>query len=174
MSIYNNCVEQGVYSVNECDSKEGSRVRGIIYLKKTATIVDPSDASEWEALIASDDAILIPRVRGTYDGGTDSEGSGFGDEATEFTGRIHTINYFDPNLNKNNSDWYNTFRKNAKNYRMFYKTESLIWEVKAPVSVSAKVPKTENTQDQVTYEVMVKWSYEDMPVQYDAPVDLFV
>lgn len=170
MSIYANCVEQGVYTVNQCDVKEGARVRTIRLLDKTESISDPSDSAEWDSLVTAGKAIVIPRVRGNYDGGAVSESAGFGDEATEFTGRIHTLTYFDPNLSKDNTDYYNKLTKNSKNYKLFYETESLIWETASTPAISAKSAVSENTTDQVTYEVMVKWSNENMPVQYDRPV----
>jgi hypothetical protein len=173
MSVYDNCVEQGVYEVLACLPKELGRVRSVAFVNKNSVILDPTDASEWNALIASGDAIIIPQVRGNYDGGAVSESAGFGDEATEFTGRIHTLNYFDPNLKQNNVDYYNKFTKNAKNYILWYRTETQIWNTNAPLALSAKVAVTENTTDVVTFEVMTKWTNEDIPVPYEAPVGIF-
>jgi hypothetical protein len=173
MSVYDNCVEQGVYEVLACLPKELGRVRSVAFVNKNSTILDPTDASEWNALIASGDAIIIPQVRGNYDGGAVSEGAGFGDEATEFTGRIHTLNYFDPNTTQNNEVWYNNFTKNAKNYVLWYRTETKIYNTDAPLSLSAKEAITENTTDVVTYEVMCKWTNENMAISYPAPAGIF-
>lgn len=174
MSIYvNSCIALNDYSTNPCGTKEMGRVRAVAFVKKTSTIADPTSDSEWNALVTAGNAILIPRVRGTYDGGVDVESAGFADESTEFTGKNHQIQYFDPNFNKNNRDFYNELRKASKDFKIWFVSESFLYEVKTTPMISAKYPMTENVTDQITFDVMVKWSDENLPVIYTKPTTFF-
>ena len=62
MSIYTDCQAIPDYVADDCGNIENGRVRHLILKKKTATITDPSSASEWNALIASGDALVIKNV----------------------------------------------------------------------------------------------------------------
>lgn len=170
MSIYvNSCITLGNYNLNPCGDKELGRIRSIALVKKTSTIADPTDNAEWVALQTAGNCILIPRVRGTYDGGVDTESTGFGEDATEYTGRNHQVQYFDPNLSQNNKSFYEVLRKASKDFRLWYATESKIWEVQVPIQLSAKSPITENLTDQIVWDVMIKWADENLPNIYDKP-----
>jgi hypothetical protein len=174
MSIYvNSCIALNDYSNNPCGTKEMGRVRALAFVKKTSTIADPTDDADWNALVTSGACILVPRVRGTYDGGVDVESAGFSDEATEFTGKNHQIQFFDPNFNANNRDFYNELRKASKDFKVWFVTETKLWEVETTPMISAKIPVTENVTDQVTFDVMIKWADDNLPLIYTKPASFF-
>ena len=62
MSIYTDCQAIPDYINDDCGDIENGRVRHLILKKKTATITDPSNASQWSALIASGDALKVSKV----------------------------------------------------------------------------------------------------------------
>lgn len=172
MSIYTDCQAIPDYINDDCGDIENGRVRHLILKKKTATITDPSNASQWQALIDSGDALVIKNIKGAYDGGVIVENDGFGDASSQFTGRNHTLTYMDYTV-KSNVSFYNEFAKASNNYNVYFATESLIWGQTKGIQIYSTLPITNNLQEGINFNVTVKWAEIDMPTPYTIPAGIF-
>ena len=121
-----------------CEGVEGGGIRSMALIKKTYAIPDPTDPTAWEAGVASGDIILIPLTRGSYDGGQETEGPGYGDSATRVTGMQHQLEFRDPNY-ANNAPFYNAV-KTSKLWKAAYRTATKIHMIESTVSIISKNP----------------------------------
>ena len=156
---------------SECDDPEGGRVRSIAYVKKSRIFADLSNPVEWQNAIAAKDVIIIPEVNGTFDGGAEQTGDGYGDQQTKLLGYNFTLNYKDPNY-KQNARFYNELLK-SRNYYIVYRTETQVHSSDVTVQVIPKNPVTANTTDEVTWDVTVQWSSGSLPEPQDEPGGIF-
>lgn len=156
---------------SNCPDIEHGRIRSAGYIKKSFEFADPSNPNEWRTGILNKDIIIIPAVNGTFDGGSEQEGDGYGDQQTKLLGYNFTSTYKDPNY-KQNAQFYNEIKK-SQNYRYFYRTETQVHITEEAVQAIPKNPVTANTTDEVTWEVTVKWSSGDLPIPYDMPDGTF-
>ena len=156
---------------SNCDDIEHGRVRSIAYIKTSFSFTDPSNPTEWRTGILNKSIIIIPDVNGTFDGGAETEGDGYGDQQTKLLGYNFTLQYKDPNY-KANALFYNEIKK-SRNYYVAYRTETQIHFSDVTVQVIPKNPVTAATTDEVVYDVTVKWSNGDIPTPYDAPAGTF-
>jgi hypothetical protein len=156
---------------SNCDDIEHGRVRSIAFIKKSFSFTDPTNPAEWRNGITNKDIIIIPDVNGTFDGGSEQEADGYGDQQTKIVGYNFVLNYKDPSY-KGNADFYNGIKKSL-NYEVAYRTETQVHFSGATVEVVPKNPVTANTTDEVTWDVTVKWSAGDSPKPYDAPLGTF-
>lgn len=163
--------EVGEYFCSDCPTLEGGRVRGIAYIKNSFVFTDPTDPTEWQTGIQNKDIIIIPSVRGNFDGGSEVEGAGYGDQQTNLLGYNFVLNYFDPNY-KENATFYNALKR-SRNYYMAYRTETQVHFTDRTVSVVPKNPVAEDTTSVVEWNVAVKWANEDLPTPYDTPEGIF-
>lgn len=156
---------------SNCDDIEHGRVRSIAYIKRSFTFTDPSNPNEWRAGILSKDIIVIPDVNGTFDGGAETTGDGYGDQQEKLLGYNFTLQYKDPNY-KQNAQFYNELKK-SRNFYVAYRTETQVHFSDVAVQVIPKNPVTAATTDEVVWDVTVKWANGDVPTPYDAPAGTF-
>lgn len=159
------------HQCSNCDDTEHGRIRSVAFIKKSFQFLDPTNPVEWHTGIANKDIIIIPDVNGTFDGGSETEGDGYGDQQTKLLGYNFTATYKDPSY-KLNAKFYNEIKR-SRNYYFGYRTETQIHLVLPVVQAIPKNPVTANTTDEVTWEVTVKWADEDLPIPYDAPANTF-
>ena len=177
MSVYypaSNCGGTGsipTYSCNPCPEYEYSRIRSVAFVKNTWSFTDPSDSTEWDAALTAGAAIVIWATSGSYDGSTIDELVGFGDAETQNGGATHVLTYKDPN-STTNCDFYNAI-KQSSDYTVWFRTSSKIWGAGAPVTITPKLPVSDNLKDVLTYEVTVKWQNASLPCPYDTPDGIF-
>ena len=171
MSIYTDCQAIPDYVSDDCGTIENGRVRHVILKKKTATITDPSSASEWQGLIDSGDATVVKNVRGSY-ADTLVESTGFGDSDSQVTGRTHVLTYMDRTV-KDNLAFYNDFVNASNNYNVYMATESLIWGQTKGIQLASTLPISDNLQEGINFNVTVKWAEMDMVTPYTSPSTLF-
>lgn len=156
---------------NPCDEIEHGRVRSVAFIKSDFEFTDPTNPTEWTAGIASKDIIIIPEVNGSFDGGSEVEAPGYGDQQTKLVGYNFQLTYNDPNY-KNNADFYNALKR-SRNYKLAYRTETQTHITDNNVSVIPKNPVAEDLTSEVVWNVIVKWSQGDLPVPYDTPTGIF-
>lgn len=156
---------------NPCPTPEHGRIRSVAFIAKDFAFTDPSDPNEWTTGITNKDIIVIPQVNGTFDGGSEVEVPGYGDQQTKLTGFNYQLTYNDPDY-KHNCDFYNAI-KWSRNYKMAYRTETQVHLVDVGVQVIPKNPVTEETTSEVVWNVLVKWSSGETPCPYDAPPAIF-
>lgn len=156
---------------SNCDDIEHGRVRSVAFIKSNFHFNDPTSPAEWSAGITSKNIIIIPQVNGTFDGGAEQEGDGYGDQQTKLNGFIYTLNFKDPNY-KENGDFYDAI-KNSRNYTIAWRSETQVHFSGTTVSLIPKNPITAGTTDEVTWDVTAKWSSGNIPKPYDAPLGTF-
>ena len=156
---------------NPCDALEHGRVRSVAFIDSAFDFVDPSDPTEWQAGIAAKSIIVIPATNGSFDGGSEVETPGYGDQQTKLTGYSFVLTYNDPNY-KLNADFYNLLKR-SRNYKIAFRTETLTHLSVNTVTVIPKNPVAEDLTSEVVWNVAVKWSEGDLPVPYDTPAGIF-
>lgn len=154
-----------------CEVIEQGRVRSVAFIKNTVAFIDPSNPTEWQNYFKQGLIHIIPATKGTFDGGAEVETPGYGDQVTRLTGYNFTLTYQDPNFKKN-CNFYNII-KNSRQYTVAFRTSTQILMVNATVQIIPKVPITDDVNSEVVWEVVVKWSDNDVPCPYDAPPTIF-
>lgn len=166
------CTEEiGDHYCSNCPELEGARVRAVALIKKGFEFLDPSDPTEWQTGVANKDIIIISGVNGSFDGGSEVEVPGYGDQATFLAGYNFVLTYNDPNY-KNNADFYNAIKRSSE-YKFAYKTETQIHIVEKAVSLVPKNPVGEDITGFVVWNVLVKWADKDLPIPYNSPEGVF-
>lgn len=154
-----------------CEAREKGRIGDVAFIKDTFVFTDETNPTEWQTGINSRDIIIIPGVLGSYDGGSEVLGAGYGRQSESFIGYNFTSNFKDPNY-KSNCLFYNLL-KDSKNYRYAFKTETQLHITNNPVVVIPKNPVTEDLNSDVVWDVLVKWADRDVPCPIDEPVGIF-
>lgn len=167
-----NCDDVITHYCDECDDPELGRIRGIAFIKKDFAFTDPTSYTQWFNGIAAGDIIIVPFTRGSFDGGTPKEGPGYGDQATKYFGTDYQLTYFDPNY-ATNRDFYNSI-KLYQNYKIAYKTETLVHITDKVCQVLPKAPVADDITSEVVWEVLVKWSSQNEPDSHTCPDGIFV
>lgn len=163
--------EELVHFCDECEDPELARVRAIAFIKQSYVFTNPALASEWITGIESGDIIIIPATRGSFDGGTPKLVTGYGDVAEKYASSDYSLTYFDPNY-KTNRDFYNALKRSV-NYKVAYKTETLVHMTDKVASIAPKAPVVDDVTGYVEWEVNVKWSSKNEPTAHIAPVGIF-
>jgi hypothetical protein len=168
-----NCDEVDLaHQCDDCEDPELGRVRGIAFIKSDFAFSNPASYTEWFNGIAAGDIIIVPFTRGSFDGGTPKEGTGYGDQATKYIGTDYSLTYFDPNYAVNR-DFYNNIKR-FQNYKVAYKTETKVHITDKVCQVLPKAPVQDDITSEVVWEVMVKWSSQNEPTPYTAPDNIFI
>lgn len=154
-----------------CEVIEHGRVRSVAFISKDFEFTDPANPNEWTTGVGNKDIIIIPDVRGSYDGGSEVEGPGYGDQETKLIGYNFQLTFNDPNY-KNNRDFYNVLKR-SRSFRLAFRTETLTHITANAVSVIPKDPVSEELTSEVVWNVLVKWSEGDTPDVFDTPEGVF-
>lgn len=151
-----------VHFCNPCNSKEGGRVRGMLYIKtsydltqlKAALKAGTGAASVFEAAIEAGNIHIIPETTGTYNGGEPEYGAGYGDESQRLISRNHELSVTDPSY-EGNSEFYTEIEKDQ--WIPAWKGENLLHFGTKPASVVATDPIEEGLETDVTWKATVNW-----------------
>lgn len=154
-----------VHTCDPCNSVERGRVRSL-------ALVDPAgettmedllkvDLSGWTDAIDKGDLILLPRVIGSFDGGTAVEGDGYGDETSRLIGYNYALDAKDPSYAGNIDFWQ---AAEHKTWKLIYRTETLIHFVDAAVKVQATAPVEEGIDTDVVWNLHLTWASDVKPV----------
>lgn len=161
----------GNHYCNPCDVPENGRVRSAAFISNDFAFLDPTSPVEWNAGILAKKIIIIPETNGSFDGGSEVEGTGYGDQKSKLTGYDFQLTYSDPNY-RLNADFYNAIKR-SRNWKFAYRTSSQVHMVEVPVTIIPKNPVTENLTDEVVWHVLVKWSDDDLPIPFNTPAGIF-
>lgn len=161
----------GDHYCNPCDALEHGRVRSVAFIASDFAFTDPTSPTEWRNGILAKKIIVISDVNGTFDGGSEVEAPGYGDQATKLTGYNFQAVYNDPNY-RLNADFYNAIKRSS-NWKFAYRTEGLVHLSDTNVSVIPKNPVTDDLASEVVWNVTVKWSDGDLPIPYAVPTGIF-
>lgn len=156
----------GTHFCDPCPEQEGARVSSVI-VSDDFDMTDPEELAEYQAAIQAGTMRLIPDVRGSFDGGTPEYGKGYGRVSEVYKRSKFKLTFFDPNL-KQNWSFYDGLKR-ARDKRIYFVTETLIWIATVPASWFAKPVITEETTDIIDWQVDVTWDAGSCPRPYDLP-----
>lgn len=159
------------YTANCCPTKEGARVRHVWFESNTLVWVARTSQAEWETNVAAGDVIIIPNVRGEFDGGTATFSEGFGDVAEEFESLTGVVKFTDPNYLANVAN-YNALLK-SKNYRFGFCTETKGFYTDVSASYYPKMPVVSDIKQSVYGDIEVKFVQSDLLVPFTYPQGIF-
>jgi len=155
-----------------CDQPENGRIGAVAYTLKGAPLPDPSSVQDWVNLICNNLAIVIPSVRGTYDGGSPIEQVGYGRQTNFRAGANHEVQYMHP-WQCENVAFYNSFMRLSRDYEFWFVTESKLHKGGDNLYVNAQMPITEDVSSVVEFNVTVRWSKYELPRCYEPPALIF-
>lgn len=179
MSIYypsSDCSAGAVpdYTCNPCPTYEYGRIRSIALIKSSyldTLLADPTNTTLWTTGVDNGSVVIIYKTQGTYDGGSTTELTGFGDAATFNGNTTHTLTYKDPNYS-DNCDFYNAI-KDSQEYTIAYRTSSKVHFSDAPVTLTPKNPVQDDINAVQVWEVQAKWTNPSAPCPYNYPSAVF-
>jgi hypothetical protein len=158
---------------DQCATPENGRVRGVAFIRYYFEFIDPTDRNEWLAGMASGDIVMIPVVRGTYDGGSAVTADGFGYKTKEIIGINNKLTFSDP-VYQINRDFYNQLLQFSGEWKIAFVTGSQVHLVDVPVTVTPTNPITEELTSAVVWVVDVEWGDIVLPRIYDKPEEIFI
>lgn len=160
------------HECSDCEDVEGAGIRGIAFIKEDYTIANPLLAADWVTGIESGDIIIIPKTRGSFDGGAPQTGPGFGNQKVRYKTTDYSLTYFDPGYTGNRA-FYNAIKR-QQNYKVAYLTETIVHLTDKVCQVLPKAPVVDDISGEVVWEVMVQWTSKNEPTHYVVPAGVFV
>lgn len=164
-------VEIPEHVCDPCEAFEKGKIRAVAFIKKTFEFTDPTNPTEWQTGLNNHDIIIIPAVIGTFDGGTEVLGPGYGDQSESLLGYDFVATVRDPNYVSNCLFW--NLIKNSRLYKFFYKTGTQGHISENPATIIPKNPVTEDINSIVEWNATIKWKGSDAPCPFDAPAGIF-
>lgn len=177
MPLYYDCAEDELpeYQCDTCGGREKGRVRssGVINKAYLPTLLaNPSSTLLWTTGIDSGDIVIFSEVIGSLDVPDPIVGPGYGDNVEEVLGTDFTLNIRDPNY-ITNCTFFNTLKRQRNKWHALYRTSSQTHISDKTVTINTKAPITENLEDNVEWQVSMKWRSLDNPCPFDTPEDVF-
>ncbi len=172
MSIYYpGCAETIVPPIcSDCPEKELAGIRSLFFQKKSYSFTDITDPAEWATAICNEDVIVFPYTRGSLEI-AEQLSAGFGDTLEDLDSYEFTLNVFEPNFADNCGFW-NTI-KNSKKYKVGYRTETKVYVSDNTALIVPKAPIAEDLKAKVIWNIMIKFTQENIPCPVDMPVGVF-
>ena len=169
--VYKKCVADGEvpeYMCDPCVIGEHGRVRGVAFIHKslldaledtssTPAIKNVESKEWWETQILAGLIKIIPKTRGTYDGGTPNMITGFGDRNELRSSKTHSLVFNDPNHTDNDA-FYQSIEDSAEDYLIAWRTETELRVATDTLSnVDAKDPVEEDLNSIVVWQATCTW-----------------
>lgn len=159
------------HQCDPCAPLEAARVRSIGILADDWVFNDPTDPAEWQAGINAGKIIIIPQTSGSFDGGTAKTITGFGDIPEQNLTYTFKVSYRDPNYAKNTA-FYDSL-KFSRNFRVAYRTDTLIHIADKPAVFTPKAAVDDDLQGIVVWAVDVSWISKFLPQPVAIPAGIF-
>lgn len=162
--IIKTCLPDGAipeYICSLCYDVEDGGLRGAAYihksLKPVITQTNVESREWWENNISSGLILIIPKTRGTFDGGAKQTVTGFGDEKELVTKKIFTAVVNDRNY-KGNVDFYEMLENNFSNYLFCFRTGSILYIASNAITgIEVKNNVEEDTASMVLWQATITW-----------------
>jgi hypothetical protein len=155
------------YFCDACPDVELGRISAVAFVRKGVPVSDPTDNAVWNNLRCNGYAVIIPQVRGTYNGGAQQEGPGYGRVPTRRQSTNHEVKYFHA-YGCENIDFYNQLMY-SNDYVLWYTNGNKLWTSTEAVNINPMAPITDSVADSIEFDVTVTWSYKFLPYCFDAP-----
>ena len=158
------------YSCNPCPTTEKGRISTAFFIKPDYIFTDPTDPTEWLQAQQDGNVIIIPNVRGKYDGGASKKGEGYGREVERLMNYTFKAEFKDLNLLPN-AAFYDTIDK-ATDWKFAFLTETILWMVDYPVTIETKDEVTEDAESDIFWLSAVSWQGKNKPRKFTAPAGI--
>lgn len=157
---------------NPCTIVEHGRVSGVAFVQRGAPLPNPSSVQDWVNLVCNNLAIVIPAVRGTYDGGQPTDTTGYGRLPTFRAGANHEVQYSHL-WSCENVDFYNTLMRLGTDYTFWFATGSKIHKGGRGVYINVSTPVSDDVAGAMEFNVTVRWSDYNLPLCWNLPGQIF-
>jgi hypothetical protein len=160
---------------NACTDPEQGGVRGVAYIEKS--YVDAARTADglidklnvemlawWNTGVLSGKIIIVPRTRGTFDGGSPVTGAGYGDIAEITTGKNFTLVANDPD-HKENEEFYSALANAPGAYHVAWRTNTELRISDKPVNIDPVDNTEEDISSQVFWAATATWQQSRKTVQ---------
>ena len=158
---------------NPCSKNERGGVRSIGFIEASLIeftndgLIDKSLVEElpfWEGGVEAGNIHIIPKTRGTFDGGSAVTSAGFGDVKEIVTGKEFTLVFNDPD-HRENEAFYSAIANAPGTYHVAWRTDSELRISEAAVSIDPVDNTEEDVDSSVVWTCTVKWSQKRKTVQ---------
>jgi hypothetical protein len=124
---------------------------------------DIDNINVWNAGITSGEIIVLPEIQGEYDGGAPQMGQGYGDVEERLNSYLFTAQIKDPQY-VNNRGFYNSIKR-SRRFHFAFASETVIKLTQVPCTIVPTNPIANDLKAEVTWDVQVKWTNEDFPIE---------
>jgi hypothetical protein len=171
MSYYpSSCDSFIAHDPDPCEEREFGRIRSAGFIR-TDYSFDSTSPAAWLTGITNGQIIVIPETNGEAGKGSPVIGPKYGPYAGAVLGYEFTATYEDPNYNSNCA-FYNQLVGNL-NYTFFYRTSSQVYLTAAPATIIPNRVVKNSLDDEVTWEVEVRWISKAFPCGAAIPDGVF-
>lgn len=161
---------QANHQCSDCPPKELGDIRSYFFVKSSFTFVDITDTAEWTQGLIDRDIYIVTFSRGTLEFAENLQ-PGFGDSVEELDGYDITATVNDPNYAAN-CNFYNDIKR-SKEWKFGYRTETKVHLSDVIATIIPKAPIAEGKNTSVIWEVIAKWTQENVPCPFDIPPGVF-
>ncbi len=142
----------------DCAPEEGARVRHLALVETSEMPTNPLAITS-DLLLTQETAgtaLIYRKISGTYDGGAEKTGPGYGSQQERVVGKSHTLDLTVPQLLGNEAH-AESLEKRAALYTPIWWTEGRMWvgPAGAQPRISVKNAITESTSDQVAPKMSI-------------------
>jgi hypothetical protein len=161
-----------------CTNPEKGGVRGVAYIRKeyleaardsTTGLIKKATVETlawWNTGVLNGNIIIVPKTRGTFDGGSPQTGSGYGDVSETTTGMTFTLVANDPD-HKDNEAFYAALSKAPGAFHVAWRTDTELRISDAPVNVVVGDSTEEDISSQVVWAATSTWTQTS---RYTVPI----
>ena len=158
---------------NPCIEPEQGGVRGAAYILAAYVPFTPAGLidrtlvetlSWWQTGIENGSIHVIPKTRGTFDGGSPVSGAGYGDLAEITTGKTFTLTVNDPD-HRENEEFYAALANAPGAYHAAWRTGTELRISEKAVNVDPVDNTEEDVNSQVVWTANVTWNQKRKTVQ---------
>ena len=156
---------------DDCPDGVEARVYALACVDDDVEFTDPLDVAEWQGYIESGDIVIIPNIRGEFDGGAPEYGDGFGKVIEVLKRYRFKLTYEEESL-VSNWNFYNSIKKSRRR-RCWPVFGGYVWMTDKPAKWAPKIPVSQNPLDNVYWNVEVEWTGSDIPEPVVEPEGIF-
>lgn len=156
---------------DNCPDGVEARVYALACVDDALEFADPTDTAEWNTHIQSGQIIIIPDIRGEFDGGAPEYGDGFG-KILEKLKRYRFKLTYEEEILVSNWAFYNSLKK-SRTRRCWPVFGGYVWMTDKPAKWAPKIPVSTNPLDEVYWNVEVDWTGADIPEPVIEPSGIF-
>lgn len=148
------------------DQIELGGIRHSSFVREDHVWTNPTLLAEWQAGISAGTIIMVPKIKGSCNGGEPKIVPGYGDQKEMVLGYDYTATIKD-GAYKQNRDFWNTIRK-SKRWKWAYFTDTLVHLTDQVVTVKPKSPVEEGLDSIVEWMADIVWFQKELIESHDA------